>query len=65
MRVDIVILVYLGKMTMMIENYHFDFHHAMMSLKMFIKTGHTFYLKIIVLQLKQIKNHKNICGGDE
>ena len=51
-----VILVYLGKMTMMIKNYHFDFHHAMMSFKLFIKTGHTFYLKIIVLQLKQIKS---------
>jgi len=36
--------------------YSFDFHHALMSLKMFIKTGHTFYLKIIVLQLKQIKS---------
>jgi len=41
---------------MMIKNYHFDFHHAMMNFKLFIKTGHTFYLKIIVLQLKQIKS---------
>ena len=36
---------------------NFDFNHALMSLKMFIKTGHTFYLKIILLQLKQINNH--------
>ena len=41
-------------------NAKFDFHHAWMSLKMFIKTGHTFYLKIIILQIKQIKrNYKH------
>jgi hypothetical protein len=34
---------------------NFDFNHAIMSLKMFIKTGHIFYLKIIVLQLKQME----------
>jgi hypothetical protein len=34
----------------------FDFHHALMSLKMFIKTGHTFYLKIIVEQFKGMRN---------
>ena len=39
--------------------YSFDFHHALMSLKMFIKTGHTFYLKIIVLQLKQIRGKES------
>ena len=37
----------------------FDFNHAIMSLKMFIKTGHTFYLKIIVLQIKQINRNYN------
>ena len=34
---------------------NFDFNHAWMSFKMFIKTGHTFYLKIIILQIKQMK----------
>jgi hypothetical protein len=37
--------------------YYFDFNHALMSLKLFIKTGHTYYLKIIMLQLKQIKRN--------
>jgi hypothetical protein len=56
MKVNGVILACLELMIMMIKNYHFDFHHAMMNFKLFIKTGHTFYLKIIVLQLKQIKS---------
>jgi len=38
---------------------NFDFNHAIMSFKMFIKTRHTFYLKIIILQLKQIKRNYN------
>jgi hypothetical protein len=38
--------------------YTFDFKHTLMSLKLFIKTRHIFYLKIILLQLKQIKRNE-------
>ena len=41
--------------------YSFDFHHALMSLKMFFKERNKIYLKIIVYQLRHIKSD---CKND-